>query len=96
MFLKISKVLINSSYTKAELLLTLPSIIALCFLIVYFLTFLLNPIRPTMPEVQGKWWRVRADGVLGLAKTNFYFEEREFDRKLANGHAEQLFWKSVA
>ena len=54
------------------------------------------PIRPTMPEVQGKWWRVRADGVLGLAKTNFYFEEREFDRKLANGHAEQLFWKSVA
>ena len=49
-----------------------------------------------MPEVQGKWWRVRADGVLGLAKTNFYFEEREFDRKLANGHAEQLFGKSVA
>jgi len=58
-------------------LLTLPSIIALCFLIVFFLTFLLNPIRPIMPEVQGKWWRVRADGVLGLAKTNFYFEERE-------------------
>jgi hypothetical protein len=25
-----------------------------------------------------------------------HFEEREFDRKLANGHAEQLFWKSVA
>jgi hypothetical protein len=38
----------------------------------------------------------RSDGVLGLAKTNFYFEQKKIDQKLANGHAEQLFWKSVA
>jgi hypothetical protein len=29
----------------------------------------------------------RSDGVLG------HFEEREFDRKLANRHAELVFWK---
>ncbi len=33
------------------------------------------------------------DGVLGFSKTNIRFEEREFDRKLANGHAELVFWK---
>jgi hypothetical protein len=38
----------------------------------------------------------RSDGVLGLAKTNFYFEQKKIDQKLTNGHAEQLFWKSVA
>jgi hypothetical protein len=35
----------------------------------------------------------RSDGVLGFAKTNIRFEEREFDRKLANRHAELVFWK---
>ena len=35
----------------------------------------------------------RSDGVLGFAKTNIHFEEREFDRKLANRHAELVFWK---
>jgi hypothetical protein len=35
----------------------------------------------------------RSDGVLGFAKTNIRFEEREFDRKLANRHAELGFWK---
>ena len=35
----------------------------------------------------------RSDGVLGFAKTNICFEEREFDRKLANRHAELVFWK---
>jgi|TARA_B100000315_G_scaffold246653_1_gene274236 hypothetical protein len=33
------------------------------------------------------------DGVLGFSKTNIRFEEREFDRKLANGHAELVFWR---
>ena len=36
------------------------------------------------------------DGVLGFSKTNIRFEEREFDRKLANGHAELVFMKSAA
>jgi hypothetical protein len=35
----------------------------------------------------------RSDGILGFAKTNIRFEEREFDRKLANRHAELVFWK---
>jgi DNA-directed RNA polymerase subunit omega len=35
----------------------------------------------------------RSDGVSGFAKTNIRFEEREFDRKLANRHAELGFWK---
>jgi hypothetical protein len=30
---------------------------------------------------------------LGFSKTNTHFEEREFGRKWANGHAELLFWK---
>ena len=38
----------------------------------------------------------RYDGVLGFSKTNIHFEEREFDRKLANGHAELVFGKSAA
>jgi hypothetical protein len=29
-------------------------------------------------------------------KQNFYFEQKKIDRKLANGHAEQLFGKSAA
>jgi len=33
----------------------------------------------------------RYDGVLGFSKTNIRFEEREFDRKLANGHTELVF-----
>ena len=33
------------------------------------------------------------DDVLGFAKTNIHFQEREFDQKLANGHAELVFWK---
>ena len=33
------------------------------------------------------------DDVLGFSKTNIRFEEREFERKLANGHAELVFWK---
>ncbi len=36
------------------------------------------------------------DGVLGFSKTNFYFEQKKIDRKLANGPAEQLFGKSAA
>ena len=36
------------------------------------------------------------DGVLGLSKTKFYFEEGKVEQKLANGHAEQLFGKSAA
>jgi hypothetical protein len=36
------------------------------------------------------------DGVLGFSKTNIHFEEREFDRKLENGHAELVFRKSAA
>lgn len=35
----------------------------------------------------------RDDGVLGFSETNIPLEDREFDRKLANGHAELLFWK---
>jgi hypothetical protein len=35
-------------------------------------------------------------GVLGFSKTNIHFEEREFDRILANGHAELIFGKSAA
>jgi hypothetical protein len=38
----------------------------------------------------------RYDGVLGFSKTNIHFEEREFGRKLANGHAELVFGESVA
>jgi hypothetical protein len=38
----------------------------------------------------------RYDGVLGFSKTNIHFEEREFDRKLGNGHAELVFRKSAA
>jgi len=38
----------------------------------------------------------RSDGVLGFSKINIHFEEREFDRKLANGHAELVFGKSAA
>ena len=38
----------------------------------------------------------RYDGILGFSKTNIHFEEREFDRKLANGHAELVFGKSAA
>jgi hypothetical protein len=38
----------------------------------------------------------RYDGVLGFSKTNIHFEEREFDRKLENGHAELVFRKSAA
>jgi hypothetical protein len=38
----------------------------------------------------------RYDGVLDFSKTNIHFEEREFDRKLANGHAELGFGKSAA
>jgi hypothetical protein len=38
----------------------------------------------------------RYDGVLGFSKTNIHFEEREFDRKLANGHAELVFGKRAA
>jgi hypothetical protein len=33
----------------------------------------------------------RSDGVLGFAKTDIRFEEREFDRKLANRHTELVF-----
>jgi len=36
------------------------------------------------------------DGVLGFSKTNIHFEERESDRKLANGHAELDFRKCAA
>jgi len=35
----------------------------------------------------------RYDGVLGFSKTNILFEEREFDRKLENGHEEPVFGK---
>ena len=35
----------------------------------------------------------RDDGVLGFSETNIPLEDREFDLKLANGHAELLFWK---
>ncbi len=35
-------------------------------------------------------------GILGFSKTNIHFEDREFDPKVANGHAEQLFGKSAA
>jgi hypothetical protein len=38
----------------------------------------------------------RYDGVLGFSKTNIHIEEREFDRKFANGHAELVFGKSAA
>jgi len=38
----------------------------------------------------------RYDGVLGLSKTKFYFEEGKVEQKLANGHTEQLFGKSAA
>jgi hypothetical protein len=38
----------------------------------------------------------RSNGVLGFAKTNFYFEQKKIDQKLANGHAEQLFGKRAA
>ena len=38
----------------------------------------------------------RSDGVLGFFKTNFYFEQKKVDQKLASGHAEQLFGKSAA
>jgi len=38
----------------------------------------------------------RYDGVLGFSKTNIHFEEREFDRELANGHSELVFGKSAA
>jgi hypothetical protein len=38
----------------------------------------------------------RYDSVLCFSKTNIHFEEREFDQKLANGHAEQVFGKSAA
>jgi hypothetical protein len=38
----------------------------------------------------------RYDGILGFSKTNIHFEEREFDRKLVNGHAELVFGKSAA
>jgi hypothetical protein len=33
------------------------------------------------------------DGVLGFTKANIHFEEKEFDRKLANGYAELVFEK---
>ena len=36
------------------------------------------------------------DGVLAFPRTNFCFEQRKIDQKLANGHAEQLFRKSAA
>jgi len=35
----------------------------------------------------------RYDGVLGFSKTNIRFEEREFDRKFVNGHAELVLEK---
>lgn len=35
----------------------------------------------------------RDDGVLDFSETNIPLEDREFDRKLANGQAELLFWK---
>jgi hypothetical protein len=38
----------------------------------------------------------RYDCVLGFSKTNIHLEEREFDRKLENGHAELVFRKSAA
>jgi hypothetical protein len=38
----------------------------------------------------------RSDGVLGFFKTKFYFEQKKVDQKLANGHAELVFGKSVA
>lgn len=38
----------------------------------------------------------RTDGVFGFSKTNIRFEEREFDLKLVNGHAELVFGKSAA
>ncbi len=38
----------------------------------------------------------RSDDVLGFFKTNFYFEQRKVDQKLARGHAEHLFGKSAA
>jgi hypothetical protein len=38
----------------------------------------------------------RSDGILGFSKTNSYFEQGKVDQKLANGHAEQFFGKSVA
>ena len=38
----------------------------------------------------------KSDSVFGFSKTNFYFEQRKVDQKLANGHAEQLFGKSAA
>ena len=40
-----------------------------------------------------KWVLEQDDSVLGFSKTNICFEERKFDRKLANVHAELDFWK---
>jgi len=36
------------------------------------------------------------DGVLGFSKTNIHFEEREFDEKVEDGHAELDFGESAA
>jgi len=36
------------------------------------------------------------DDVLGFSKTKFYLEQKKIGQKLANGHAEQVFGKSVA
>ena len=53
-------------------------------------------ISKTHGKVGFKQVLERYDGVLGFSKTNIHFEEREFDRKLANGHAELVFGKSAA
>lgn len=36
------------------------------------------------------------DGVLGFSKTNIQFEEREFDEKVEEGHAELDFGENAA
>jgi hypothetical protein len=53
-------------------------------------------IFKTHGKVRFKQVLERYDGVLGFSKTNIHFEEREFDRKLANGYAELVFGESVA
>ena len=53
-------------------------------------------ILKTHEKVGFKQVLERYDGVLGFSKTNIHFEEREFDRKLANGHSELVFGKSAA
>jgi hypothetical protein len=45
-------------------------------------------IFKTLEKVGFKRVLERYDGVLGVSKTNIRVEEREFERKLADGHAE--------